>query len=97
MTKSLMLKCKICSKEEEIFGISYEYYMLYHFVPNEVDEICESCGNESLVPVNPMKIEHFEYSGVKECEYCGIKYCKNCGAKLREYCDIELKNSSLNV
>ena len=60
MTKSLILKCKICNKEEEIIGISYKYYMLYCFVPNDIDEICKFCGNESLVPVNPMKIEHRE-------------------------------------
>ncbi|MBY9015806.1 MAG: hypothetical protein KGD68_08960 [Candidatus Lokiarchaeota archaeon] len=88
MTKSLMLKCKICSKEEEIIGISYEYYMLYYFVPNEVDEICGSCGNESLVPINPMKIEHCEYCGVKQCEFCGVKHCEDCGAMLCEYCGL---------
>ena len=52
-------------------------------------EICESCGKKSLVPVNPMKIEH--------CEYCGARHCENCGAMLCEYCCIKSKNSSLNV
>jgi len=105
MAKSLMLKCKICEKEEEIIGISYEYYMLNHFVPNEVGEICEFCGNESLVPVNPMKISQCEYCGikhcgnysVKQCEYCGIKHCNNCGVRLCEFCSPKSMNSSLNV
>jgi hypothetical protein len=46
-----MLKCKTCGNEEEIIEMSYEYYMLFYFVPNGVDEICGECGNESMVPV----------------------------------------------
>ena len=58
MTDSVILKCKTCGIEEEIFGMSYEYYMLYYFVPNGIDEICGNCGNESMVPIEMIKTEN---------------------------------------
>ena len=71
MTKSLILKCKMCDKEEEIPGISFEFYMLYIFVPNGIDEICENCGNDSMVPVRVKQLSNvnIENCGVKDCEY----------------------------
>ncbi|MBY8982853.1 MAG: hypothetical protein KGD57_07885 [Candidatus Lokiarchaeota archaeon] len=73
MTNSLMLKCKTCGIEEEIIGMSFEYYMLYYFIPNGIDEICGNCGNESMVPVEKIIKNYCKYCGVKYCEYCCVK------------------------
>ena len=61
MTESLTLKCKKCDKEEEIVGISFDFYMEYIFVPNGIDEICENCGNDSMVPIKSKTVEYCDH------------------------------------
>jgi len=70
MPNSLMLKCKICGFEEEIIEMSFEYYMLNYFIPNGIDEICGSCGEESMVPVEMVTTNY--------CKHCGVNFCDQC-------------------